>query len=79
MCEIIAAKRLEGHLALGFGIYDFTGTPDNLQSFLDLDAHIFLSGHLCDPAEAADPARSLCALVPEDRLLLASNSPCVSC
>eukprot|EP00047_Mylnosiga_fluctuans_P012277 m.25179 g.25179 ORF g.25179 m.25179 type:complete len:355 (+) comp4125_c0_seq1:62-1126(+) len=75
MCEIIAAKRLEGHLQYGYCIFDFAGAPETLQTYLDLDAHIMLAGHLCDPGPLGEPGRALCAMIPENRLMIGSNAP----
>lgn len=73
--ELIASKRLEGHLQQGYMIYDFQGSLDTLQTYLDLDAHIMLTARHCDAGDSAALARQICARVPSERLLLATNAP----
>ena len=74
LCEIIAGKRLEGHLQQGYAIYDFNGTLEQMHTYLDLDAHLVMTARMCDPADAGKAA-AMCAAVPEEKLLLASNAP----
>lgn len=62
------ASRLPGILAHGFG-----GSAEHLSRLLELGGHVSLGGTVCNPQAAT--VRTVAQCVPEDRLLLETDSP----
>ncbi len=52
----------------------FTGGPDELRDYLDLDLHIGVTGWVCDERRG-DALRSAVPHIPLDRLLLETDAP----
>jgi TatD DNase family protein len=71
--ETAAILREEDAAAVGGVIHCFTGGPDELGPFLDLGFCISLSGVVT--FKRADSVRAAARLVPEDRLLVETDSP----
>lgn len=57
-------------------IHSFTGTRDDARAFLDLGWHLSLNGMLT--FKANDELRAAAALIPNDRLLVETDSPYLS-
>ena len=55
-------------------IHCFTGGPDQLRAYLDLDLHIGITGWICDERRG-EKLREAARLVPLDRLMLETDAP----
>jgi len=55
-------------------VHCFTGAESTLKSYLDLDAHIGITGWICDERRGTH-LRDLVRLVPRGRLMLETDSP----
>ena len=55
-------------------IHCFTGHRDDLHAYLDLDLHVGITGWICDERRGHH-LRGLVGLIPDDRLMLETDSP----
>jgi TatD DNase family protein len=58
--------------------HSFTGTWDDAQAFLDLGLHLSFAGMLTYTNKSLDSLRDVAARVPEDRILVETDSPYLS-
>jgi TatD DNase family protein len=59
-------------------LHSFTGTREQARAFLDLGLHISFAGQLTFTNKALDPLRDVAREVPDDRLLVETDSPYLS-
>ena len=52
----------------------FTGTKEELKSFLDLGLYIGITGWICDPRRGNE-VKSLLKYIPKDRMLIETDAP----
>jgi TatD DNase family protein len=69
--EILAPRRAS---LVGGVAHCFTGGPEELAAYLDLDLHIGITGWICDERRA-DGLRRALPQIPLDRLLLETDAP----
>ncbi len=55
-------------------VHCFTGSPETLRAYLDLDLHIGLTGWICDERRGMH-LRQAVADIPPDRLMIETDSP----
>ena len=55
-------------------IHCFTGQPDDLHAYLDLDLHVGITGWICDERRGLH-LRDLVGRIPSDRMMLETDSP----
>ncbi|PNW77279.1 hypothetical protein CHLRE_10g429601v5 [Chlamydomonas reinhardtii] len=76
IAEFRASGAGEGRAAATpIAIFNFTGSEDELRTYLALGCYIVLTGRVCDQTEKGERLRELAATIPADRLILASDSP----
>lgn len=59
---------------VGGVVHCFTGGPDQVQAYLDLDLHIGITGWVCDAKRGAD-LRAAVPLIPLSHIMLETDSP----
>jgi len=59
-------------------LHSFTGNLDQARAFLDLGLHLSFAGQLTFANKALEPLREAARFVPEDRLLVETDSPYLS-
>ena len=59
-------------------LHSFTGDVDQARAFLDLGLHLSFAGQLTFANKSLDPLREAARFVPEDRLLVETDSPYLS-
>lgn len=73
------AEVLRRHAPLGVPavVHCFTGTADELRTFLDLDLHIGITGWVCDdrPERGGAQLAALLPSIPVDRLMIETDAP----
>ncbi len=69
-------EHLERHRSslLDAVVHCFTGNANQLSRYLELDCHIGVTGWICDDRRGGE-LRSLVAQIPDDRLLIETDSP----
>ena len=55
-------------------VHCFTGTKEELKSFLDLGLYIGITGWICDP-KRGNEVKSLLKYIPADRMLIETDAP----
>tara|TARA_X000000368_G_scaffold263779_2_gene208852 strand:- start:2458 stop:3243 length:786 start_codon:yes stop_codon:yes gene_type:complete len=55
-------------------VHCFTGTKEELKSFLDLGLYIGITGWICDPRRGNE-VKSLLKYIPKDRILIETDAP----
>ena len=55
-------------------VHCFTGTEDQLRTYLDLDCHIGMTGWICDERRGSE-LKDYIGLVPDDRLMIETDAP----
>ena len=55
-------------------VHCFTGTKEELKSFLDLGLYIGITGWICDP-KRGNEVKSLLKYIPTDRMLIETDAP----
>lgn len=62
------------HRITGGVVHCFTGGPDQMRAYLDLDLHIGITGWICDEKRATD-LRTAVPLIPLSHILLETDAP----
>jgi TatD DNase family protein len=71
-----ALEIMKHHSQVPFVVHCFTGTPDQCARWMELHAYIGFTGVIT--YKNAPDVRAACRLVPEDRLLIETDSPYLS-
>jgi TatD DNase family protein len=75
--DLIDLLRSRGRPISGV-LHSFTGTWNEAQAFLDLGLHISFAGMITFTSKGLDPLRMVASKIPDDRILVETDSPYLS-